>query len=120
MDERIKAAWVAELRSGKWKQVKSQLRHGQRGRCCLGVLCDLAEAEGIVQKARFRDCGRRVNGYVAAGDLSDKAAHVLPYAVSSWAGLWGPNPTAGGNLLAYLNDTGASFVEIADIIERES
>lgn len=32
---------VKELRSGKWKQCRTALRQGEKGRCCLGVACEV-------------------------------------------------------------------------------
>lgn len=42
MNSKIKARWVAALRSGEYKQGDRRvLNDGQGGFCCLGVLCDL-------------------------------------------------------------------------------
>ncbi len=41
MDAKLKADWIAALRSGEFKQ--GHLRLGdKRGYCCLGVLCKVA------------------------------------------------------------------------------
>jgi len=40
MRPEIKAAWIAALRSGKYKKTVGDLRN-PNGFCCLGVLCDL-------------------------------------------------------------------------------
>lgn len=41
MDKELKAKWVEALRSGKYKQGRSRLKHAGR-HCCLGVLCEVA------------------------------------------------------------------------------
>lgn len=41
MDAKIKADWIAALRSGEWKQARGQL-HKDGAYCCLGVLCEVA------------------------------------------------------------------------------
>ena len=40
MKAKIRKLWQAELRSGKIKQARGQLRT-KKGMCCLGVLCNL-------------------------------------------------------------------------------
>ena len=40
MKQKIKALWVAALRSGDYEQGIGQLRNENKF-CCLGVLCDL-------------------------------------------------------------------------------
>jgi hypothetical protein len=40
MNPEVKAAWIAALRSGKYKQGRQALRVGDFF-CCLGVLCDV-------------------------------------------------------------------------------
>src|SRR6478752_3145258 len=49
MDKKLKAEWLAALRSGKYKQGQGGL-HNPDGDtyCCLGVLCDVARIKGIM------------------------------------------------------------------------
>lgn len=42
MDEKLKAKWVAALRSGKYEQCKNRLSDGKGGYCCYGVLRHVA------------------------------------------------------------------------------
>src|SRR5689334_5152197 len=88
----VKAKWTAALRSGKYKQGYRQLRVNQyvsdeRGillpkekqtyhYCCLGVLADLAVAEGV---CTWDDQSVVVNG------TGEKAWDVLPLGVVDWA-----------------------------------
>lgn len=110
--------WVEALRSGQYSQVRSYL-HTEKGYCCLGIACELYQEE--------------------IGDLTiemDKAGltrynshdSVLPQKVRKWLGLKG---TTGGytkyddhllhdyHSLSGANDQGASFEDIADIIESQ-
>lgn len=41
MKAAVKKAWVAALRSGKYKQGRGKLRTADNKFCCLGVLCNL-------------------------------------------------------------------------------
>lgn len=136
MNPEIKERWLAALRSGDYKQtdgylnVSSDNPEGSEfdGYCCLGVLCEIAVADGVIQK-------QRVSGqnFFEFGDPSrdDWDYSVLPISVQEWAGLTEGNPSV--NLLeegddpeadnwtpvSEPNDNGASFEKIADLIERD-
>lgn len=43
-----RAKWVADLRSGEYRQGVGQLSH-ENGFCCLGVACSLAVREGVIE-----------------------------------------------------------------------
>lgn len=108
MNENAKK-WVEALRSGEYKQATKALRRGN-GYCCLGVACDLyAKETGIGWEQDF------TLGYLFLGGNL-----VLPERVKNWLGLtnnqgaWGYNSS-----LTEANDGGATFNEIADIIESE-
>ena len=63
MREHVKDKWVAALRDGGFEQTDGILQDGT-GYCCLGVLCVLAEEDGVyVEKA-----GGRISG----GALSEQ------------------------------------------------
>jgi hypothetical protein len=126
MDANVKRIWVAALRSGKYQQAQAHLRT-EDGFCCLGVLCDIYgkdlwrfedhvdhdeeddESDPLVRKWKY--------------DATDAypESTVLPRPVMDWAGLDQPNPIIGlsGNTLAAANDKGASFDELAKIIEEQ-
>ena len=102
--------WVEALRSGKIKQSQGHLAEGD-GRCCLGVLCDLAIKAGVIPRYSPSSC-------------------FLPQEVTDWAGLNGRDGSYERNgaqfTLAEDNDgnkhagiAGKTFAEIADIIESE-
>ncbi len=55
MNQEIKDRWIAALRSGDYKQGFHTLRReGLKGDtfCCLGVLCEIAVADGAVEATR--------------------------------------------------------------------
>jgi hypothetical protein len=92
MDAELKAKWTAALRSGEFKQHQGQLRAPDKSEyCCLGVLCEIA---GI-------KIGK--NGLSPAG--------------------YGPIYKAVGDedicsALYQMNDSGRTFTEIADYIDK--
>ena len=97
--------WVAALRSGKIQQTRKQLGNKNGGRCCLGVLCDLAVEDGVIQ-----------DYYKYSGSL--------PRKVMRWAGLSDDmgeyKSKTSRRSLAGDNDTyNRSFAQIADIIESQ-
>lgn len=99
MKPKIKKLWVEALRSGKYKQGKRALKT-KNGYCCLGVLCDISN---LGEWKEFSYLGE---------DLT------LPLEVQLWAGLSTESPIAKDNLLETYNDTGYTFEEIADLIEK--
>ena len=107
MDARIKALWIAALRSGEYKQGKHQLRDGDRF-CCLGVLCNIHAQEHPTVAAEQSD----PDGYM-------DAVGTLPLEVHTWADLGAPNPIVAGQSISLWNDIrGADFNKIADLIEQ--
>jgi hypothetical protein len=132
MNADVKKMWLDALRSGEYAQGRSTLR-SPSGYCCLGVLCDLAVKNGVIpepqeHKNKNRESGISHYGY---GQHEDESGHVmshsayLPEAVAVWAGTsrfgdrYAPNGEPWPLSLAGLNDQGATFAEIADIIEAE-
>lgn len=130
MKPEIKKRWVEALRSGKYNQTKRFLKAKRysadvTGFCCLGVLCDLAEGDGIgtwvsapnLMFERFSSSG--------IWELGEDGQ--LPVSVQAWAGLtkFGqyvtvPTPShEPSETLVHLNDSGATFKQIANIIEEE-
>lgn len=96
--------WVDALRSGKYKQCRLSLRnHQTNSYCCLGVLNQVAQDNGVQ-------------------DAWDAGVVTASVASSRWVGLYETGATYGEqkwhSLLSH-NDDGMSFSEIADIIESE-
>lgn len=85
--------WVAALESGEYTQTEGTLQRINRkyhddpevGFCCLGVLCDLAVKEGVIEPPTPNVSGIK-NTF--DGNNSD-----LPESVRVWAGLPEANPT---------------------------
>lgn len=107
MNKDIADRWVAALRSGEYKQTQKTLRRLDNSYCCLGVLCEILETP----------CEARTRTYAY-----DDSVDFLPNSVRIAAGM---NSTIGqyhkdgyGFDLATTNDDGASFAEIANIIEK--
>lgn len=104
--------WVEALRSGEYQQVTRGLcvlgDDGQpSGYCCLGVACELYQQyEGGLDIA---DDGVR--------RLYDNRPAFTPRRVQEWLGLAESFAGYRGGGLIRQNDCGASFAEIADIIE---
>lgn len=135
MNQQIKAEWVAALRSGEYKQGINLLRQDDKF-CCLGVLCDLHRKAH--QKEGEDDTDNSWFPYPYQG-LSDDPSFSygyrnttsLPAAVMDWCGLhicdppvqrivsFENNHVTQDGTLSLFNDEGATFGQIADIIEEQ-
>jgi len=112
MKQNIAKKWVKALRSGKYTQGKDYLK-SEDGHCCLGVLCELAREEIPLRIEKLSE-----------GTYFDDEMTVLPSNVKVWAGMRSSVgnflPEVGLKSLAEKNDAGATFKEIADIIEERA
>lgn len=118
MNPEIKEQWVAALRSGDYPQGTGHLNYDGEF-CCLGVLCELAAKAGVV--------GRTTNDsgiHVQYGDsLAGEDEEFPSDPILDWAELSTGNPVlSDGHHLklpasVWNDDEGASFAEIADMIE---
>lgn len=102
-------AWVAALRSGRYKQGLNRLRTDDRF-CCLGVACDIS---GLTQWTK-NDMNQ---------DVYFDLHRILPHEVQTWLGVSSGDPDLLVNGLrtsaAYMNDyRGLTFAQIADAIEE--
>lgn len=109
MYPKIKRKWCEALRSGKYKQATGMLATDDGGYCCLGVLAQVAIDNGI-----------------GNWDIFYKSSDYLPDEVAQWAGvedcdphIRDPRKTGIAGTLAELNDSGANFATIADVIEKQ-
>lgn len=109
MKKHVAMKWAKTLRSGKYEQATKFLQVDQKY-CCLGVLCRIAPKS--VKKVI------KSNGKLSGVNL-DYQSHVW-----KWSGirttegrLLNANGTYGKISLAFNNDYGMSFKEIADTIE---
>lgn len=119
MDEHVKELWVKELRSGNYQQgagcLAREVEDGSTEYCCLGVLSDIAFANGAVERRKSE-----VSDSIYFGErLFD-----LPAEVREWAGLDSSDPSVlvdpdEWESLSALNDIHKkTFDEIADMIEE--
>ena len=106
--EEIRAAWIAALRSGEYTQARMVLFNG-KGYCCLGVLCSVV---GLVPE---KNENRALYQYTFEGQIG-----TLPQIVQEAVRLRTSDGTykAGNANLTSMNDSGASFEKIADLLEN--
>jgi hypothetical protein len=122
----IAKKWVEALRSGKYKQIFSRL-HTNTGFCCLGVLCDIVkdEVRGHWEEYPTDAAVSGTRKFVVPHAKVEEICP-LPITVRNYTGMKSAFGTfiadTAGNIksLAGLNDQGASFEEIADIIEKHA
>lgn len=117
--------WVEALRSGKYKQGKgalTEIKDGVEYDCCLGVACKVAVENGVELKSftapRTLLSGDRQLVIYKAEGLSPDSFGVLPDKVKEWLGL----SESDGQYTKHLtsdNDNGATFEEIAAIVESK-
>lgn len=112
--------WVKALESGDFEQGRGTLRNIDGHYCCLGVLCEIAVAEGVIGQPKL--AGRDYT----FGTSGESAA--LPYEVMDWAGLEYADPplvfteAAGvervSSCIAVNDGDAMVFTEIAALIRR--
>jgi hypothetical protein len=117
MNKKIKTRWLRALRSGKYKKGVGHLNTNDQKFCCLGVLCEIAKKDGVVEKTWGLHDIMRYGGRDG----------VLPEEVVAWAGVEDCNPSVNGRALAEHNDgyrefgvekRPKSFIQIAKLIEK--
>lgn len=119
----IAKRWTAALRSGEYQQttdsLRSELEDGQKGFCCLGVLCDLSGlGTWELYSGAWHYTIRAEDGSVV-----ERSDTELPALVREWSGIREPSGTwwenNGSKSLAAMNDRGDKFVDLADTIEAK-
>lgn len=135
MNREIRDEWIRRLRSGEYKQGHNALRDHDDNYCCLGVLMEMGAQQGVVDTPVLQ---LGASAYHYDGEYS-----VLNTSAGEWAGI--DDFTAripiteegiralslreedslvevmnGGHpiSLTTLNDHGATFDQIADLIEK--
>lgn len=129
----VKAKWLAALRSGEYQQGVSQLRYEDPDKvqrfCCLGVLCDLAVKQGVIEAPELRPGVGSVYVYDGATTLPSSAVTAWAYEVSpgnhdEWMvieerkGVDGDEYPVFSGLTELNDEQNRTFVEIADVIEE--
>ena len=115
---------AAALRSGKYSQTTNVLRDST-GFCCLGVACEIS---GVGKWTPYDD-GRDVRPYIDADGMEYDG--VLPLHVMAYYGIATENGELGfeiddeamgifGGTLSSLNDNGATFEQIAEMLEGDT
>ncbi len=143
MNPAVKTQWLSALRSGRYAQGTGFLHPNKKQYCCLGVLCTVAEVNGVGawQEVPVNEDENPIEEIAYNG-----ATELLPESVISFAGLefeqddilvrlttdQADRAVANGKAaaikmfdglphaeLSTLNDAGFTFAEIADIIEEQ-
>jgi hypothetical protein len=117
VNKEIIKKWIEALRSGDYEQGKGQLKFGDKY-CCLGVLCEIAVKENIIEKYEH-------NNKSCYGEEHQLA--YLPKKIEVWVGLdYNPKIIINNNgynkevsLVSLNDDYGYSFKEIADVLEKQ-
>jgi hypothetical protein len=111
MDPAVKALWLTALKSGKYKQGTHTLKRvNENGteHCCLGVLCEIAVAVGVVSEHYEPAEDEASVIYEYGNDMFGYP----PKVIRDWADLEECDATT----LASRNDQGHSFEAIAEYI----
>lgn len=87
MKTEIKDRWIEKLKSGDYEQAEGELFDGRDGYCCLGILCEVAVEDGIIEKNP--EGGYYAQHVHSVSGESDKYLEnsTLPRVVADWAGL---------------------------------
>lgn len=118
MNQEIKERWVTALRSGDYEQGTARLNTNDEKFCCLGVLCELAVADGVIQKFDKPDEIEQMTLIYYGDPEGEMENAVLPPQVVEWAGLTEANPEPyAGRTVASLNDAGYEFPFLAELIK---
>jgi hypothetical protein len=125
VNQEIKVQWGEWLLANADKQGRGMLHRGNENEngagdeyCCLGGLCELAVAAGIVTRVFIAQ--KQAYGYAAPG--ANPVFGLLPACVADWAGLQGINPVLPvlpGDALSTLNDGERTFPEIWALIDAQ-
>ncbi|MFI6737419.1 hypothetical protein ACIBI9_31220 [Nonomuraea sp. NPDC050451] len=129
MNPAVKELWLTALRSEKYSQGRSALKitspAGETKHCCLGVLCEIAVAVGLVSEIEKRnpmalvctcDACKPPKEYWSEYSYGTDERDIIypPNKVLEWAGM----SFEKAQRLARMNDNGKPFALIADEIEE--
>lgn len=140
MNPAIKSEWIRRLTSGEYEQGSTYLRNTRDRYCCLGILCEMAAEQGVVERTppggwefgyhygATKSCAFGLAGCnCGSGEVEHAETTSLPKSVQKWAGIdtgMGERG-AGKRNLAQLNDGGfsgtepLSFTQIAGLIKED-
>ena len=131
MNSEVKTKWITALRSGEYEQGTGALAinavDDKVQYCCLGVLCDLAVKEGVLD-APVLHPNSGLFEYQVTGNMGQPMyeAAFLPQVVADWAGVttYGEDPNQAQHEyrspldLPEKNDSGMKFDDIANLIDE--
>ena len=109
----LKRKWIEALRSGKYEQTRLRLRKGENSYCCLGVLCEIGGSGVWERFVEFEHEWYYRLGYQGA---ENSYVEMPPSQVLNAVGL----AQAEADSLAFANDSGETFEQIADRIEQNN
>lgn len=120
MKKEIADRLVEALESGKYKQGRGLLKFKEDGEeychCVMGVLCELAVKDGILQESVVSEnvMGKifKVHGFGDMNGTADPKTASIPDALRDWAGIYD-----SATLISY-NDRGYSFEYLAKYIKE--
>jgi hypothetical protein len=125
VNEKTKNLWIKALKSGEFEQIRGRLHDGQ-GYCVLGVLAALAMNEGVctfgprnVFDGRSSTLSYNIMKWAEIGldDELDELDEKQPY-LQPGAGQIKLKYKGKETSIAELNDSGLSFEQIAEVIEK--
>lgn len=121
MNKEIKALWIEALESGQYQQGRGMLRNEKGEYCCLGVLCELAVQEGVIDTSR-EYASQNGNSYTEY----DGSWHTISDKVREWSG-FGWNAEGGyaipgdvNHVISMNDEEDASFDDIAEWLRRNA
>jgi hypothetical protein len=124
---KIKRDWLEALRSGEYKQGQMALVNATTNPevdqfCCLGVLCDLAVRQEVGEWDGKYYVHDTASGKKGGGAPNDKSSAIVPSNARPWAfrksSPSGHSIHTAISVLMRANDTGSTFKQIADWIEK--
>ena len=111
----FKVKWLEKLRSGEIEQGWAKLRSINDEFCCLGISCDIVDSEQWEEAVHGRYYFHRLGGGWENGFPSpDVLSEMFQTDKEGWEG----GAEIVSSTLAGLNDSGASFERIADLIDE--
>ena len=120
MKKKIKELLITALQSGKYTQIRGQLRT-EKGFSVLGILCDIYDPKGWV-----KDCEEGMKLYQKEGWYHNGHIGILPPHVQEWSGLGIQGESWGMDLehkrilnLGWMNGH-MTFKELAEAIQNHT
>jgi hypothetical protein len=124
MNIEIAEKWATALESGKYTQGIGALQQNNK-HCCLGVLCELAVDEGIIQPPTLDLDVYSEESYRYGSHQTTWSIETLPDEVIEWAEMNSNEGIIDTNIddrhyvsLIEMNDDGISFKKIAEKIRE--